>query len=70
MGGDEDEGDVEMDGAEAEDGMPIDLTQWRAKTSSGYMGVYKTSQGKFQAQIACDGAMKHLGNYDTAEEAA
>lgn len=40
-----------------------------SKSSSGFRGVRKRNK-KWAAQIACDGTLKHLGTFDTAEAAA
>lgn len=38
-------------------------------SSSGFMGVRKTAEGRWQAYIN-DGGFRHVGNFDTAIEAA
>lgn len=37
---------------------------------SGYLGVSKRTDGRFQADIRVDGEKKYLGNYETPEEAS
>jgi len=50
----------------------IDLEPFRSeKSNSGYRGVsWNSSKHKYQAQIRVNGVNKHLGLFDTAEEAA
>ena len=48
----------------------IDLSFWRSTASSGYKGVYRRSDEKFEAQIREDGVQVKLGTYKTAKEAA
>jgi len=43
----------------------------RSKGKSGYIGSYKTSNGKYQAMITINGKTKVIGSsYDTAKQAA
>jgi len=42
----------------------------RANNTTGYKGVTKRSNGKYQSGIGVDGKRIHLGNHDTAIEAA
>ena len=50
--------------------MPKSKRKKRSNSKTGFFGVAKTSTGRYRAQIWIDGKMKHLGNYDTAKEAA
>jgi hypothetical protein len=52
--------------------MEIDLEPYRsAKGSSGYRGVSRHRRDlKYNAQIKVNGVLRHLGYFDTAEEAA
>eukprot|EP00656_Telonema_subtile_P012473 TRINITY_DN1627_c0_g1_i2.p1 TRINITY_DN1627_c0_g1~~TRINITY_DN1627_c0_g1_i2.p1 ORF type:complete len:933 (-),score=119.31 TRINITY_DN1627_c0_g1_i2:227-3025(-) len=53
------------------DGPKIDLNQWRsADFKSGYVGVQKQGDGKFQAAFQHGYEWLDLGTYVTAEEAA
>ena len=53
-----------------DDDEEIDLSKWRSERGdSGYFGV-TSYRGKFKAQRRIDGKLRHLGMYDTAEEAA
>ena len=51
--------------------MEIDLEQWRSsRSATGYRGV-RMQDGRYKTQIWLpSGTQKHLGMYDTAEEAA
>ena len=42
----------------------------RTNNTSGVKGVYRTSRGKWQAAIHIDSKRKHLGTFDTIDEAA
>lgn len=42
----------------------------RLNNTSGVKGVYRTSRGKWQAAITIESKRKHLGTFDTIEEAA
>ena len=42
----------------------------RRKTASGYLGVRITPKGRWQAYVVTDSKWKHVGNFDTATEAA
>ena len=49
----------------------IDLKPFRSTNSAGYRGVsWNSSSQKYHAYISVNGAKMHLGNFDTAEEAA
>lgn len=52
-------------------GETIDTTKLHrsSKTKSGYVGVYASGKG-FRAEARISGAMKYLGSFETAEEAA
>jgi len=39
------------------------------KSKSGYRGVHQIASGRFQAQISVAGRKRHIGVYETAEEA-
>ena len=57
-------------GSGEEEGMDIDLEQWRsAKSATGYRGV-NMFKDRYQARILVSGEMRYLGTYDTVEEAA
>lgn len=45
-------------------------TNYRGRGASGYRGVFQTSAGKWQAQIAKGGKRLTLGTFDNKEEAA
>lgn len=42
----------------------------RSDNTSGYKGVSKTSEGKFESSLQCKGIGQHLGFFNTPEEAA
>ena len=52
--------------------MPKSKRRNRSKRNkTGYFGVFKTSSGKFEAQIRIDGKTISIGSsYDTAKQAA
>ncbi len=41
----------------------------RRDSSSGFKGVYRARSGRFTCQVRIDGKARHLGTFDTAEEA-
>lgn len=50
--------------------MPKSKRRKRSKSKSGYIGVTRTSSGKYTAAIKINGKNKYLGSYDTAKQAA
>jgi hypothetical protein len=42
----------------------------RDRNKNGYIGVKKTKQGHYQAQVCVDYKVIHIGTYDTPEDAA
>lgn len=40
------------------------------RSSTGFKGAYRDGGGKFRAAIMHEGKLKHLGKFDTAEQAA
>jgi hypothetical protein len=45
-------------------------TMPQGEGGSGYRGVYRTTSGRWRAQIKSGGTIHQLGSYDTPEEAA
>jgi len=48
-------------------------TQWSRrgrKPRSGFRGVHRVASGRYQAQISVNGKKRHIGIFDSAEEAA
>ena len=50
--------------------MPKSKRRKRSNNKSGYFGVSKLSNGKYQASNKTNGKPKYLGSYDTAKQAA
>ena len=51
--------------------MPKSKRRKRSKNKSGYIGVYQTHSGKYQARISINGKLISIGSsYDTAKQAA
>ena len=51
--------------------MPKSKRRKRSKNKSGYIGVYQTQSGKYQARISINGKLISIGSsYDTAKQAA
>ena len=51
--------------------MPKSKRRLRSNNTSGYIGVRKSPNGKYRADIKIDGKLKYIGSsYDTAKQAA
>jgi hypothetical protein len=50
--------------------MPKSKRNRRSRSKSGWIGVAKSSSGKYKAEININGKPKYLGSYDTAKQAA